>query len=115
MAKTKLPDGFPTWHSFWDYLCAEKPELLKAQTIRFMRYTPDGAVEAYKISLRTIKQKCWEEIQQHRLTIKEVMVIKMSMLQWGMCVDDRNQIVNKLDKLRKQGNSAWRSHLEKNR
>lgn len=68
----KLPDGFPTWISFYNYLSAEKPELLKGKTIHFMSYNPNGpATKTYSIQIATVERNCWKEIKDLRLTLNE--------------------------------------------
>jgi len=86
MAKN-LPDGFTSWIQFFDYINDSKPEILKARSISFMAYQPDGSVrEAYKISTAILMRNCWLELQelrdkQHKSEInKAEMLFKLKLL-----------------------------------
>jgi hypothetical protein len=68
----KPPEGYPTWIALYDYLQAEKPELLHSKSIVFYVYNPKQPTpHPFKLSIRTLKAYCWQEIQEHRLTYGE--------------------------------------------
>lgn len=98
MAKKKLPDGFPTWVSFYDYLNTEKPELLKAKTIQFMQYVPIGITEKYSIQIATVERLCWREIQEYRLTQSETHEVQ-AMVGHAMSMYPKPNDSNKVFKL----------------
>jgi hypothetical protein len=110
--KKKLPEGFQSWIQFYDYLRRDKPELLKAKTIQFMSYQPQGGVkEEYSIRVETIERNSWREIQSKRLTGKQTDLLISALHNY--CTHDNNDFFTILDFLRTtQKNSSVFDMLE---
>ena len=76
----KIPEGFPTWISFYDYLEKEHPDYLKQRSIWFVTHYPDRnnddtklyKVKKYKMSIAMLKRLCWDELQEYRLDMEEI-------------------------------------------
>jgi hypothetical protein len=60
--------GYDSWTEMFDCLIAENPDMLKAGTIFYTYQTsPEADAKVFKISIKTLQAKCWEELQDYRL------------------------------------------------
>jgi len=99
----KKPLNFNNYIELYNHISKNHPEYLKGKTIIFQYVDVNDReyikIKQFKISIRTLKAHCWDEIASSRLNKADIYAL-MDMLYMSPMTPERERLINLINKMK---------------
>jgi hypothetical protein len=83
--------GYNSWTELYDFLKTQDSICRNTQSVIMRSNIIAKTVKTYKIRMNTVKQHCWDEIQDLRISKKDTWNISNAVNRWCMDYENKNR------------------------